>query len=74
MILFKKISELLSNKNSFLIIICILSSSIGTVNAQKSKGTFYTNVYPNTFKLAGYSEADIDTKVDTFARNAKYNA
>ena len=36
------------------------------VVAQKAKSTaaFYTGVYPNIFKEAGYSKADIDTKVN----------
>ena len=42
----------------------MLSFGLNIVNAQKSKGAFYTNKYPNTFKLAGYSEADINAKVD----------
>src|SRR5690349_18399615 len=34
-------------------------------NATKAtnKGAFYTDVYPNLFKEAGYSQADIDAKV-----------
>lgn len=35
-----------------------------TFSQTKSKGAFYTNKYPNTFKNAGYSEADINAKVD----------
>jgi len=30
-----------------------------------NKGAFYTDVYPNLFKKAGYSQSDIDAKVAT---------
>lgn len=65
MLLFKKINELFWNKNNLLAMICALSFSIGSVNAQKSKGAFYTNDYPNFFRQAGYSQKDIDAKIDT---------
>lgn len=45
--------------------ICTLSFCIGKVNAQKSKGAFYTNDYPNFFRQAGYSQKDINAKVDS---------
>lgn len=32
--------------------------------AQKTKGAFYTGVYPNYFAEAGYNKKDIDAKVD----------
>jgi oligosaccharide reducing-end xylanase len=62
MIVSKKINELFFHRNRILLPICLLSFTFG--NAQKSKGAFYTNNYPNTFKLAGYSETDINAKVD----------
>ncbi|HEY5367558.1 MAG TPA: glycosyl hydrolase family 8 [Hanamia sp.] len=64
MILFKEINTIFWHSKKVLIIICMLSFGLNIVNAQKSKGAFYTNKYPNTFKLAGYSEADINAKVD----------
>ena len=45
----------------FLLIACIGQE---VVSAQKTKAAFYTDVYPNVFKEAGYSQADIDAKVD----------
>lgn len=45
----------------FLLIVCIGN---GVVSAQKTKPAFYTGVYPNVFKEAGYSQADIDAKVN----------
>ena len=64
MTLFKKIPQIFIRRKICFLIICIFSFSFSNVNAQKSKGAFNTNVYPNTFKLAGYSEADINAKVD----------
>jgi oligosaccharide reducing-end xylanase len=64
MTLFKKIPQIFIKRKICFLIICIFSFSFSNVNAQKSRGAFYTNVYPNTFKLAGYSEADINAKVD----------
>lgn len=64
MILFKKISEISRQRKICFLVICVLSFSFSKVNAQKSKGAFYTNIYPNTFKLAGYSEAAINAKID----------
>jgi oligosaccharide reducing-end xylanase len=64
MILFKGIDQIFWKRKTCFLIICIFSFSFGKVNAQKAKGAFYSNVYPNTFKLAGYKEADIDAKVD----------
>lgn len=46
------------------ILIFVLSLSINKAQAQKSNAAFYTNIYPNTFKLAGYSETDINAKVE----------
>jgi oligosaccharide reducing-end xylanase len=64
MTLFKKIPQIFIRRKICFLIICIFSFSFSNVNGQKSKGAFNTNVYPNTFKLAGYSEADINAKVD----------
>jgi oligosaccharide reducing-end xylanase len=64
MTLFKKIPQIFIKRKICFLIICIFSFSFSNVNAQKSRGAFYTNVYPNTFKLAGYSETDINAKVD----------
>ena len=64
MILLKKINKIFRRRKICFLAICLLSLTFSKVNAQKSKGAFYTNVYPNTFKLAGYSEADINAKVD----------
>lgn len=64
MTLFKKIPQIFIKRKICFLIICIFSFSFSNVNAQKSRGAFYANVYPNTFKLAGYSEADINAKVD----------
>ena len=64
MTLFKKIPQIFIRRKICFLIICIFSFSFSNVNAQKSKGAFNTNVYPNTFKLAGYREADINAKVD----------
>ena len=50
--------------------LCLLCSFVLFANflfAQKSntgKGAFYTGVYPNVFRQAGYSQADIDAKVN----------
>jgi oligosaccharide reducing-end xylanase len=64
MTLFKKIPQIFIKRKICFLIICIFSFSFSNVNAQKSRGAFYANVYPNTFKLAGYSETDINAKVD----------
>ncbi len=64
MVLFKKIPQIFIRRKICFVIIYIFSFSFSNVNAQKSKGAFYTNVYPNTFKLAGYSETYINAKVD----------
>ncbi len=69
MILFKKNNVIFRNKISPLAIICIFSMGLTTASAQKSKGAFYTNVYPNTFKIAGYSQAHINAKVDKTYRD-----
>jgi len=44
----------------------MLFAGAGAVRAQgdNAKGAFYTGVYPNLFKQAGYSVADIDAKVN----------
>ena len=47
----------------FLLIICANKEVIVAQKA-KSKAAFYTNNYPNIFKEAGYSQADIDAKVN----------
>jgi len=65
MCLFKKIKEIFWNKNNLLAMICALSFCISKVYAQKSKGAFYTNDYPNFFREAGYSQKDINAKVDS---------
>lgn len=62
--LFKKMSEIFCNAKISLLIVCFFSFSLGNLNAQKTKAAFYTGVYPNTFKMAGYKEADINAKVD----------
>jgi len=59
----RKTSKIFRKSKIFFLAICLLSFAFLKVNAQKSKGAFYTNNYPNTFKLAGYSEADINAKV-----------
>jgi oligosaccharide reducing-end xylanase len=64
MTLFKKIPQIFIRRKICFLSLCIFSFSFINVNAQKSKGAFYTNDYPNTFKLAGYSEADINAEVD----------
>ena len=63
MTLLKKIPQIFIRRKVCFLIICLFSFSFSNVNAQKSRGAFFTNVYPNTFKLAGYSEADINAKV-----------
>src|SRR5690242_4662758 len=63
MTLLKKIPQIFIRRKVCFLIICIFSFSFSNVNAQKSRGAFFTNVYPNAFKLAGYSEADINAKV-----------
>jgi len=60
----KKTRKIFRQRKIYFLAIYLLSLTFGNVNAQKSRGAFYTNVYPNTFKLAGYSEADINAKVD----------
>jgi oligosaccharide reducing-end xylanase len=62
MVLLKKINGIFRNRKILFLIICMFSDN-SKVNAQKSKGAFYTSVYPNTFKLAGYKEVDINAKV-----------
>jgi len=64
MFLFKKINGISWNKNNLLAVICALSLSIGRLNAQKTRGAFYTKDYPNFFRQAGYSQKDINAKVD----------
>jgi oligosaccharide reducing-end xylanase len=64
MTLLKEIPQIFIRRKICFLIICFSSFSFSNVNGQKATGTFYTNVYPNTFKLAGYSEADINAKVD----------
>src|SRR6185312_7608694 len=64
MVLFKKIPQIFIRRKICFLIIYIFSFSFSNVSAQKSKGAFYTNNYPNTFKLAGYRETDINAKVD----------
>jgi oligosaccharide reducing-end xylanase len=64
MVLFKKINQIFIRKKICFLMISIFSFSFSNVNAQKSRGAFYTNNYPNTFRIAGYSEADINAKVD----------
>jgi oligosaccharide reducing-end xylanase len=59
----RKTTRIFRESKIFFLAICLLSFAFLKVNAQKSKGAFYTNNYPNTFKLAGYSEADINAKV-----------
>jgi len=62
MTLFKKTDGRFRKRKILLLIIFIFSFSFSDVNAQNS-GALYTNIYPNTFNLAGYGEADIDAKV-----------
>lgn len=64
MVLFKKINQIFIRRKICFPIISIFSFSFSNVNAQKSRGAFYTDVYLNTFKLAGYSETAINAKVD----------
>ena len=64
MIQFKKIRTIVCESKIYLLMIFVLSFSFSKVNGQKSKGAFYTDVYPNTFKIAGYKEADINAKVN----------
>jgi oligosaccharide reducing-end xylanase len=53
------------------LLLCMLSLCISIVYGQNqnktahptNKGAFYTGVYPNLFREAGYSKADIDAKV-----------
>src|SRR3954467_14377848 len=59
------------NKRITWLMLCTVLFSATTVIAQSqsksiqatSKGAFYTDVYPNLFKEAGYKQADIDAKV-----------
>ena len=53
-------------RKSVLLFCCMLFAGAGAVRAQgdNAKGAFYTGVYPNLFKQAGYSVADIDAKVN----------
>lgn len=47
--------------------LCVFVLFTNFLSAQKSnteKGAFYTGVYPNVFRQAGYSQADIDAKVN----------
>ena len=52
------------NKNIALLVGLLVCFSTVACGQSKTKGAFYTNKYPNTFKLAGYSEADINAKID----------
>src|SRR3954466_14835044 len=62
---------ILLNKHIAWLMLCMVSFSATTVIAQSqskptqvtNKGSFYTDVYPNLFKEAGYKQADIDAKV-----------
>lgn len=45
-------------------IIYLMSADLASAQKVKIKAAFYTDAYPNTFKLTGYSEADINAKVD----------
>lgn len=64
MTLFKKIPKIFIRRKICFLSLCMFSFSFINVNGQKSKGAFYTNNYPNTFKLAGYSETAINAKID----------
>lgn len=47
--------------------LCVFVLFTNFLSAQKpntGKGAFYTSVYPNIFRQAGYSQADIDAKVN----------
>ncbi|MGF7229796.1 glycosyl hydrolase family 8 [Arachidicoccus sp.] len=64
MIIVKKISLLFGNRKICYLITCLLLLGFNIVKAQVDKGSFYTNDYPNYFLNAGYSQKDIDAKVD----------
>src|SRR4051794_14984577 len=67
-------NQFLRNKETkcvALLLLCMISPRINIVYGQNqdkhaqrtNKDAFYTDVYPNFFKEAGYSQADIDAKV-----------
>jgi oligosaccharide reducing-end xylanase len=59
-------------KQGALLLLCLAQAGLATVAAQSQlkpklpapKAAFYTGVYPNLFREVGYSQADIDKKVN----------
>lgn len=70
MIISMQLARFINAKKIVFCLLCVLSfvTGINTTNAQffkqKTDGAFYTGVYPNLFKQAGYKQADIDAKVN----------
>jgi oligosaccharide reducing-end xylanase len=59
------LSRIIGNKRFALYIICLFSFNlVGVTQKGNAKAGYYTGIYPNLFKQAGYSQADIDAKVD----------
>lgn len=59
--------KFINNAKAGLYMLCMFVLFTNFLFAQKSntgKGAFYTGVYPNIFRQAGYSQADIDAKVN----------
>ena len=59
--------KFINNTKAGLYMLCMFVLFTNFLFAQKSntgKGAFYTGVYPNIFRQAGYSQADIDAKVN----------
>ncbi len=59
--------KFINNTKAGLYMLCMFVLFTNFLSAQKSntgKGAFYTSVYPNIFRQAGYSQADIDAKVN----------
>lgn len=66
MLLLTHFNKKISRQSIALLMLCLSALNGSFLSAQntKSKVTFYTGIYPNIFKEAGYSQADIDAKVN----------
>lgn len=53
-----------SVKVKILAVIVLLSLCFCTISCKNDKGAFYTDKYPNVFLKAGYSQEEIDQKVE----------
>jgi oligosaccharide reducing-end xylanase len=58
-------NRIIGSKRFALYIVCLFSfNQVAVAQEENAKAAYYTGVYPNVFKQAGYNQADIDAKVD----------